>query len=149
MASATASGGSSGKTLNLVLFYVFLIGFVFVSMFPLIWIFKMSIITKRELFASPPTVIPQTPTGEAYGTIFGDPAFQKALLNSTIIAGATTVICLFLGAIAAYAIARLRFRMKSPVMTLILAISFFPRWRLSPRCLYNLAASASSTPTGQ
>lgn len=126
MASATASG-NSGKTLNMTLFYVFLIGFVLVSVFPLIWIFKMSIITQRELFASPPTILPQSPNSASYGTIFGDPAFQKALLNSTIIAGVTTVVCLFLGAISAYAIARLRFRLKGAVMTLILAISFFPQ----------------------
>ena len=36
------------------------------------------------------------------------------------------MICLFFGSICAYAIARLRFRFKSSVMTLILAISFFP-----------------------
>jgi ABC-type glycerol-3-phosphate transport system permease component len=43
-----------------------------------------------------------------------------------IVAGTTTVICLFFGSICAYSIARLRFRFKSPIMTLILAISFFP-----------------------
>jgi multiple sugar transport system permease protein len=126
MASATATKGGTRGALNSVLFYVFLFLFVLVSMFPLIWIFKMSIITKSELFASPPTIIPQNPTGAEYAQIFGDAAFQKALLNSAIISGVTTVICLFFGSIAAYAIARLRFRFKSPVMTLILAISFFP-----------------------
>src|SRR5215210_905892 len=126
MASATATKGGTRGAFNTVLFYVFLFLFVLVSMFPLIWIFKMSIITKTELFASPPTIIPQNPTGGEYAQIFSDPAFQKALLNSSIIAGVTTIICLFFGSIAAYAIARLRFRFKSPVMTLILAISFFP-----------------------
>ncbi len=124
--AASASGSSTRGNLNAVLFYVFLVVFVLVSMFPLLWIFKMSIITKSELFASPPTILPQTPTTSSYATIFGDPAFQKALINSTIIAGTATVICLFFGSIAAYAIARLRFRFKSSVMTLILAISFFP-----------------------
>ncbi len=124
MAAASAPGG--GRTLNSALFYVFLVVFVLVSVFPLVWIFKMSIVTKAELFESPPTILPNTPTGASYGTIFADPSFQKALINSTIIAGVTTVICLFFGAIAAYAIARLRFRFKSIVMTLILAISFFP-----------------------
>ena len=109
-----------------VLFYGFVVLFVLVSVFPLLWVFKMSIITKSELFASPPTILPETPTGASYDTIFGDSRFQKGLINSTIIAGTTTVICLFFGSIAAYAIARLRFRLKSPVMTLILAISFFP-----------------------
>jgi multiple sugar transport system permease protein len=126
MAAASASGSSTRGNLNAVLFYVFLVVFVLVSMFPLLWIFKMSIITKSELFASPPTILPQTPTTSSYATIFGDSAFQKALINSTIIAGTATVICLFFGSIAAYAIARLRFRFKSSVMTLILAISFFP-----------------------
>jgi ABC-type glycerol-3-phosphate transport system permease component len=110
----------------MVLFYVFLILFVLVSVAPLLWVFKMSIVVKTELFASPPTFLPQNPTAASYGTIFGDERFQKALVNSTIISGVTTVICLFFGSIAAYAIARLRFRFKSIVMTLILAISFFP-----------------------
>ncbi len=127
MASATATGQSAGRgILTSVLFYVFLSLFVLVSVFPLIWIFKMSIITKRELYASPPTVLPAAPTGAEYATIFSDPAFQKALLNSIIISSATTVICLFFGSITAYAIARLRFRFRGTVMTLILAISFFP-----------------------
>jgi multiple sugar transport system permease protein len=125
MASATARGGSGGA-LNMVLFYVFLVIFVLASVLPLVWVFKMSIVTKSELYASPPTILPNNPTTAEYAQIFGDPTFQKALINSTIIASATTVICLFFGSIAAYAIARLRFRFRGTIMTLILAISFFP-----------------------
>src|SRR5919108_4146290 len=125
MASATGET-SRRRVLNSILFYAFLFLFVLVSIFPLLWIFKMSIVTKSELFASPPTILPQNPTSAEYAQIFSDPAFQKALVNSAIISGVTTVICLFFGSIAAYAIARLRFRFKSSVMTLILAISFFP-----------------------
>jgi ABC-type glycerol-3-phosphate transport system permease component len=110
----------------MVLFYVFLVIFVLASVLPLVWVFKMSIVTKSELYATPPTIVPQTPTTAQYATIFSDPAFQKALLNSTIIASVTTVICLFFGSITAYAIARLRFHFKTTVMTLVLAISFFP-----------------------
>ncbi len=125
MASATASKGGKGN-LSAVLFYVFLTLFVLVSIFPLIWIFKMSIITRGELFQSPPTLLPASPTGSEYAQILGDSAFQQALINSVIISGVTTVICLFFGSIAAYAIARLRFGFKGIIMTLILAISFFP-----------------------
>ena len=118
--------GSFRGAKETVLFYTFVGLFVLVSVFPLLWVFKMSIVTKSELFASPPTILPETPTGASYATIFVDPRFQKGLINSTIIAGTTTLICLFFGSIAAYALARLRFRFKSLVMTLILAISFFP-----------------------
>jgi ABC-type glycerol-3-phosphate transport system permease component len=128
MTTATAQGSASGsrERLNTALFYAFVVIFVLVSVFPLLWVFKMSIITRSELFSSPPTVLPSEPTGVSYGTIFGDGSFQRALINSTIISGVTTVICLFFGSIAAYAIARLRFAFKSSVMTLILAIAFFP-----------------------
>ena len=127
MASATATGKGAGRqTLNMVLFYVFVVIFVFVSVFPLLWVFKMSIVTKAELFAAPPTILPQNLSGAEWTQVLGDATFQKALINSTIIAGVTTVVCLFFGSITAYAIARLRFRFKSTVMTLILAISFFP-----------------------
>jgi ABC-type glycerol-3-phosphate transport system permease component len=127
VAGASATGGTAGRrTLGSVLFYVFLVIFVLVSVFPLIWIFKMSIVTKTELFATPPTILPHNPTSGSYAKIFSDTTFQKALINSAIISASTTVICLFFGSIAAYAISRLRFRFKSTVMTLILAISFFP-----------------------
>jgi ABC-type glycerol-3-phosphate transport system permease component len=125
-AVGTGKDKGGGKALNSALFYIFLILFVLVSIFPLLWVFKMSIVTQRELFQTPPTILPAGPTAEAYGTIFGDNSFRRALINSIIIAGVTTVICLFFGSIAAYAIARLRFRFKSSVLTLILAISFFP-----------------------
>ena len=128
MASATTKGGASGRSsLNAVLFYVFLVIFVLVSVLPLIWVFKMSIVTKTELFATPPTILPRNPTGAEYVQVFGDPRFQHALINSAIISAVTTVVCLFFGSTAAYAIARLKFRFRTSVMTLILALSFFPQ----------------------
>ena len=127
MASATTTKGATGRgVLNTTLFYVFLVIFVLVSVLPLLWIFKMSIVTKTELFASPPTILPQNITTAEYAQIFSDSAFQQALVNSVIISTVTTVICLFFGSIAAYAISRMRFRFKGSIMTLILAISFFP-----------------------
>jgi multiple sugar transport system permease protein len=125
MASATtkATGRSS---LSTPLFYVFLFLFVLVSMFPLLWVFRMSIVTKADLLTSPMVTATAPPSGESYSTVFGNPDFIQALQNSVIVAGTTTVICLFFGSLCAYSIARLRFRFKNPIMTLILAISFFP-----------------------
>src|SRR5215207_5193076 len=127
MASATTTKGATGRSpLNMVLFYVFLVTFVLVSIFPLLWVFRMSITTRAELLESPTVTATASPVAESYGTVFGNPDFVQALVNSVIVAGTTTVICLFFGSICAYSIARLRFRFKSPIMTLILAISFFP-----------------------
>jgi multiple sugar transport system permease protein len=128
MASATTTKGATGRSpLNLVLFYVFLVLFVLVSMFPLLWVFRMSITTRAQLLDSPTVTATAQPVGDNYATVFGNPDFVQALVNSVIVAGTTTVICLFFGSICAYSIARLRFRLKSPIMTVILAISFFPQ----------------------
>lgn len=118
--------GTGRGALNTGLFYTFVAIFVAVSVAPLVWIFKMSIVTRAELYQSPPTFLPNEAVASGYATIFADSTFQRALINSVIISGVTTVICLFFGSIAAYAIARLRFSFKSTIMTLILAISFFP-----------------------
>lgn len=122
MAAQTTSGGG-GRSAS---FYLFIFLFVVVAFLPIIWILKMSFITQAELTASPPTLLPQTLTWANYQTIFSDPTFLRSILNSLIIAGSTTIICLILGSVAAYAIARLRFRFKAPFLTLILAIAFFP-----------------------
>jgi multiple sugar transport system permease protein len=128
MASATTTKGATGRSpLNLILFYVFLVLFVLVSMFPLLWVFRMSITTRAQLLDSPTVTATAQPVGDNYATVFGNPDFVQALVNSVIVAGTTTVICLFFGSICAYSIARLRFRLKSPIMTVILAISFFPQ----------------------
>lgn len=107
-------------------FYIAMAVFVFITLFPLVWVLKMSIVTQAELQQTPPTILPQNTTFEAYGRIFGDPRFQRGVVNSAVIAGFTTVICLGVGAFAAYALARINFFLRTPVLTLTLAIAFFP-----------------------
>ena len=52
-----ATKGVSGEDVwSRVLFYLGILLFVIISVLPLLWVFKMSIITKGELQASPPTI---------------------------------------------------------------------------------------------
>lgn len=99
---------------------------VLLSLAPILWVLKMSIVPRTELFASPPPILPQSFTLSSYETVFGDPTFVRGLLNSALIAGVSTVACLLIGAPAAYAFARLRFRFRTFLMTGILALAFFP-----------------------
>jgi ABC-type glycerol-3-phosphate transport system permease component len=99
---------------------------VLVAVVPLVWVLKMSLITRRELFASPPTLLPEQLTLSHYGTVFSDPTFRRALVNSVIIAGSTTVIAVGIGALAAYSLARLHLPFRTFLMTGILALAFFP-----------------------
>jgi multiple sugar transport system permease protein len=126
VSTTTTKGGAGRGSLGTIGFYVFLVLFVLVSLFPLLWVFRMSTVTKSDLLTSPSVTLTASPVGTSYSTVFSNPDFIQALQNSVIVAGTTTVICLFFGSICAYAIARLRFRFKGSIMTVILAISFFP-----------------------
>lgn len=101
-------------------------GFVLWSVLPVAWVFKMSVSPQRDLFTTPPELVPHQPTLAHYATVLGDPIFRTGLVNSVLIAGVTMLICLVLGTAAAYPLARLRFRGRTPVMTGMLAFAFFP-----------------------
>jgi multiple sugar transport system permease protein len=61
--------------------------------------------------------------------------FGRSLVNSLIVAGTTTILTLLFGIVAAYALARLSFRGKGPVLWLIMACSMFPLIILIPPLL--------------
>lgn len=52
--------------------------------------------------------------------------FDRALLNSVVVAGSTTVLTLVVAVFAAYAFARLNFRGKNLALALIIMTSMFP-----------------------
>jgi multiple sugar transport system permease protein len=96
------------------------------SVLPVLWVFKMSISDQRGLFSAPPELVPLHPTAEHYATVLGDPVFRAGLTNSVLIAGTTTLLCIVLGSLAAYPLARLRFPARSTVMTAFLVVAYFP-----------------------
>ncbi|MFC0623761.1 carbohydrate ABC transporter permease [Kribbella deserti] len=52
--------------------------------------------------------------------------FGRALLNSLIVAGVTTILTLMVGLVAAYTLARLEFRFKNVMLGIIITTSMFP-----------------------
>lgn len=65
-------------------------------------------------------------TVAAYGQLFSGSAFARSLLNSLVVASATTILCLALGSAAAFALARLRFPGQRALLLAALAVSMFP-----------------------
>jgi multiple sugar transport system permease protein len=107
-------------------FYLAAAALVLLCVAPILWVLKMSLVTRRELFASPPPLLPEELTLTSYRTVVADATFLRGFLNSAIIAGLATAACLAFGAPAAYALARLRFPLRTTLMTAILALAFFP-----------------------
>jgi ABC-type glycerol-3-phosphate transport system permease component len=122
-------------------FYLVVAIFIVITLFPLVWVLRLSLAGSELLAEKPGSILPKS--GEiifddpkddkdnpwltaSYETIFNDTNFKKGLTNSVIIAGLTTFVCLTIGSVAAYALARVNFLARKPVLSLVLAISFFP-----------------------
>lgn len=82
------------------------------TLLPIYWTFTTSISTQKELTSVPPPWFPPHPTFHRYRDMFVEQlgatrAFKAGLLNSLIVGVSTAAVSVFLGALAAYAVARL------------------------------------------
>jgi len=112
-----------GKKLG---FYGSVIALCLVSFFPVIWIFLTSIKPTGQIVQFPVQYVPTEITLQHYRTALGDAPFFRYLLNSAIVAGGTAVITVLLGALAGYALSRLDFDYKLPVLLIILLSAMLP-----------------------
>ena len=92
---------------------------------PFYWMIVSSLRRTADIFD--PTFYPSPPSLQNYEDVF-DPVnnFTRALFNSILVAGVTTILVLIIGIFAAYALARLDFRGKNLALSLIIATSMFP-----------------------
>ncbi len=101
---------------------------------PLAWLLLSSVSTRADLLATPPRWIPEHPTLQNYrnilipGTAVSEVArtFKYTLANSFLVATVTTVICLIVGSLAAYALARLRMKYRDVIFMGILSVRMIP-----------------------
>ncbi|ABL80394.1 MULTISPECIES: carbohydrate ABC transporter permease [unclassified Nocardioides] len=101
---------------------------------PFAWLLISSISPSSELLSPHPHWWPDHPTLERYRAIFssgsggGDVAanFRAAMINSFVVASATTAVSLVVGVLGGYAFARLRFRFRRTSLFAFLAIYMLP-----------------------
>jgi multiple sugar transport system permease protein len=79
-----------------------------------------------ELYLMPPIWIPSKINLEFYYSVFFKRPFLIYLKNSAIVAGSSTLFAVFVASFAAYALARLNFRGKNLILSMVLAVSMFP-----------------------
>ncbi len=114
------------RYLSRTLFYLLLIVIFVYIVFPFYWAFRSSITPNGELFVTPVHYWPEAPTLAHYQQVLTDNQFLYALRNSAIVATATTLLSLVIGAFGAYALGRFKFNGRLPVMYLILSMTMFP-----------------------
>jgi ABC-type glycerol-3-phosphate transport system permease component len=94
--------------------------------FPLYWMVISSFTPEARIFGAP-TLVPRTLVLDHYRALFGARDFWTPIRNSLVVAGATTGLSVAIGALCAYALARLQFPGKALILAFVLAISMFPQ----------------------
>lgn len=107
--------------------YLGFIAFVLFVGFPFYYIFVSSITPKTELFQIPPSYWPSNPTFENYRNMVSSVPFLLYLRNSLIFAIGSALVSVIAGAMAAYALARIRFRGSNAVYMLLIMSSALPQ----------------------
>ncbi len=95
------------------------------ALIPVLWILSLSL--KPTSMVKDGKLIPSSVTLDNYRGIFAGDVFGSALLNSVGIGLITTAIAVVVGAMAAYAVARLDFPGKRLLVGVALLIAMFPQ----------------------
>ena len=120
--------------------HLFLIFMVVVTIYPILWVFAVALSGEQSLATIgdvPPdaavtdrlraiTPWPKQVSASNFRSLFTDQPFARWLLNSAIVAGATTVLGVFLSSTAAYAFSRFRFPGRRAGLMSFLVSQMFP-----------------------
>lgn len=92
---------------------------------PFFWMFSVSLKPTTEPFAIPARLWPDDPTLANYVTAFR-PEFRTYFLNSLIVSGASVVITVTLGLLAAYSFTRGQLLVITALMSAVVLAQMFP-----------------------
>jgi len=110
--------------------YLFLILVAGLSLFPLYWSFVVASHDNSAIGAYPPVLTPGSHLWSNIDRLFTagivNVEFQKALINSFIVASAVTVSVVFFSALAGFAFAKLSFRGQKALLLTIIATMLVP-----------------------
>ena len=101
------------------------IGGLFAAL-PVLWMLSTSLKANGEVFQSPPKLITESFSFDAYAEILGNGAQLRFFLNSYIIAVAVTVLTLLVAILAGYAFSRFTFPGQKTINAVIISVQAVP-----------------------
>lgn len=121
--------------------YAALLLLVALTVGPFLWLLSTSLKSPSEnIYAFPPTFLPQSPTLGNYVQVFKSQPFFSYLLNSTAVAALAVALNLLLASLAAYPLARMEFRGRGLVFGILLGTMMVP-FQLLMIPVYELAVA--------
>ncbi|MBD2260283.1 carbohydrate ABC transporter permease [Pseudanabaena sp. FACHB-2040] len=107
--------------------YAVLSAIALVMLIPLLWLLSTALKSGDEnIFAFPPQLIPARPTFRNFITVWQTNPFGRYFINSTIVAVLTVGLNLLVCSLAAYPLARLVFRGREVIFSLVVSTILIP-----------------------
>jgi multiple sugar transport system permease protein len=122
------------KIFRSTLIYILAIAVMVAFLAPIAWLFISSITPQTQLLTIPLRWIPEHPSFDYYEQIITAAPrakttasnFKVAIMNSLIIGGTVTLLCLLVGSLAAYGFARLEVPLGDKLIFLLLFTQMIP-----------------------
>ena len=122
-----ATPGPPAFARGVVLQLTLLLLLALVVLLPLVWLVSTSLKGPSEdIFTSPPALLPSQPSLAAYGQLFAANPMLTYLRNSALVSAVAVLANLLFCSLAAYPLARLRFRGRGLVLALVVATILIP-----------------------
>jgi raffinose/stachyose/melibiose transport system permease protein len=115
---------TSGKIIYIV-FEIILIAYAILIILPLINMFISSFKSSREIFLTPYS-LPETLRIENYINVWGTGRFGRYFFNSVIVTGISISLTLLFGSMAAFGIARYRYKLSMLIFLIFLSGIMLP-----------------------
>jgi multiple sugar transport system permease protein len=106
--------------------YVLLFGGLTLMVGPFLWMLLGAFKPNRELITTTPTLLPENVTLDNFSNLFTKLEFATYFFNSTLIAVIVTLANLLFCSMAGYALAKMEFAGRKPLMGLVLATLMVP-----------------------
>jgi len=112
--------------MRLVLLWTLNVLFLLFFLFPFYWQTITAFKPDAEIMSSPVEWFPSRLDLSHFQSVFTNFGFGRNIMNSIVVAGLTTLLCLLFGIFAAYAIAKLPLPAKRPIMIGVVVMVTFP-----------------------
>lgn len=110
-----------------ILTYIVLLILAIISIGPFLWLLSTALKSQNEnIFAYPPVLIPEQFTLQNFTGVWKQIPFTGYIINSFIVSGITVFLNLLLSALAAYPLARMRFKGKNMIFYAVLGTIMVP-----------------------
>ncbi len=114
------------KKFGTFLSYAFIIIMSFVTVFPFVYMILASLMTFQEATSIPPTFFPKDFQWENFKLALAQAPFVRYFFNTIIVATLSTIGTIITSVLAAFAIVKLQFKFKEPLLLGMIALLMVP-----------------------